>query len=157
MSVSNRDLAAGAALLLVGSLAPLVAAPPQRVAERGVRRALIRLNELVGRRDRAVLDDFVPAADTMLISSQSGEIARGPSEIGAYIDRLYAQPEAVSWAWRRVEVSVRGEIAWVIADGEIVFHGDEGDRRAPYRLTGVLEHRLDRWRWRLFHGSQPAA
>lgn len=157
MSVSNRDLAAGAALLLVGSLAPLVAAPPQRVAERGVRRALIRLNELVGRRDRAVLDEFVPAPDTMMISSQSGEIARGPAEIAAYVERLYAQPEAVSWAWRRVEVSVRGEIAWLIADGEIVFHGDEGDRRAPYRLTGVLEHRLDRWRWRLFHGSQPAA
>jgi hypothetical protein len=157
MSVSNRSLAAGAALLLVGSLAPLVAAPPQRVAERGVRRALIRLNELVARRDRAVLDEFVHAADTMMIASQSDEIARGLPEVAAYVDRLYGQPETLSWAWRRVEVSVRGEVAWLVAEGEIVFHGDESDRRAPYRLTGVLEHHHDRWLWRLFHGSQPAA
>jgi len=156
MSVSNRSVAAGAALLLIGSLAPLVAAPPQRAAERGVRRALIRLNELVGRRDRAVLDEFARAPDTTMISSQSGETARGAAEIAAYVERLFAQPETVSWAWRRVEVSVRGEVAWLAAEGEIVFHGDEGDRRAPYRLTGVLEHHHDRWLWRLFHGSQPA-
>jgi ketosteroid isomerase-like protein len=157
MALSNRSLAAGAALLLVGSLAPLLKAPPQRVAELGVRRALIRLNELLGRRDIAIVDEFVPADDALLIGAEAGDVARGPAEIEAFVKRLFAQPETISWAWRRVEVSVLGEAAWVFAEGEVVRRGDDSDRRQPYRLTGLLEPRGGRWLWRTFHGSQPAA
>ena len=157
MGVSNRSLAAGAALLLVGSLAPSLAAPPQRSAERGVRRTLIRLNDLLGRRDMAIVDEFVACEDALLVGSLAQDRARGRAELEAHFRRYFERPETFSFAWREVEVAVRGTVAWLHAEGELVAHGDEGDRREPYRLTGVLELHGGKWLWRLFHGSQPAA
>ena len=157
MGVSNRTLAAGAALLLVGGLAPIVAAPPQRSAERGVRRTLIRLNDLLGRRDMAILDEFVDSADTLLVGSARQDQARGRAQLEAHFRNDFERPESFSFAWREVDVAVRGPVAWLHAEGELVAHGDEGDRREPYRLTGVLELHGGKWLWRLFHGSQPAA
>lgn len=156
MGVSNRSLAAAAALLLVGSLAPQLAAPPQRDAERGVRRTLIRLNDLLARRDMAVADEFVKSPDTLLVGSHVAEEARGPAEIEAHFRRHFDRPETISFAWREVDVSVRGAVAWLHAEGEVVLRGDEGERREPYRLSGVLEQHAGKWLWRLFHGSQPS-
>lgn len=157
MGVSNRTLAAGAALLLVGSLAPTLAAPPQRSAERGVRRALIRLNELLGRRDMAIVDEFAKGEDALLVGSHAQDQARGRAQLEAHFHTYFARPETIGFAWREVEVDVHGAVAWLHAEGEVVIHGDEGDRREPYRLTGVLELHGGKWLWRLFHGSQPAA
>lgn len=157
MGVSNRSLAAAAALLLVGSLAPQLAAPPQRDAERGVRRTLIRLNDLLSRRDMGVVDEFVAGPDTLLVGSHMSEEARGRAGIEAHFRRHFDRPETISFAWREVDVSVRGAVAWLHAEGEVILRGDEGERREPYRLTGVLEQHAGKWLWRLYHGSQPAA
>jgi ketosteroid isomerase-like protein len=157
MGVSNRSLAAAAALLLVGSLAPQLAAPPQRDAERGVRRTLIRLNNLLASRDMAVVDEFVDSPDTLLVGSHAAEQARGRAGVEAHFRRHFERPETITFAWREVDVAVRGAVAWLHAEGEVVLHGDDGDRREPYRLSGVLEQRGGKWLWRLFHGSQPAA
>jgi len=154
---ANRSIAAGAALLLVGSLAPILAAPPQRDAERGVRRSLIRLNQLLMSRDMAIAREFVDSDDAFLAGSRLGDKARGREEIAAHFRGYFERPETLSFAWREVEVAVRGPVAWLHAEGEVVIHGDEGERREPYRLTGVLEQHAGRWLWRLFHGSQPAA
>jgi len=157
MGFSNRSLAAAAALLLVGSLAPQLAAPPQRDAERGVRRTLIRLNNLLSRRDMAIVDEFVDGPDTLLVGAHTGEQARGRAGVEAHFRGHFERPETITFAWREVEVAVRGAVAWLHAEGEVVLHGDSGDRREPYRLTGVLEQHGGKWLWRLFHGSQPAA
>ena len=154
---ANRSIAAGAALLLVGSLAPILAAPPQRDAERGVRRTLIRLNQLLMARDPAIAEEFVDSPDSLLVGSQVNEQARGREGAAGHFQALFARPETISFSWREVDVSVRGAVAWLHAEGEVVIHGDEGDRREPYRLTGVLEQHAGKWLWRLFHGSQPAA
>ncbi|MDB5492846.1 MAG: hypothetical protein JWP86_183 [Phenylobacterium sp.] len=156
MSVTNRSLAAGAALLLLGSLAPSLAAPPQRDAERGVRRSLIRLNQLLASRDPAIVEEFAKGEDTLLVGSAAGDRARGRAELAAHFRKYFERPETLSFAWREVEVAVRGAVAWLHAEGEVVLHGDEVDRREPYRLTGVLELSGGKWLWRLFHGSQPA-
>jgi ketosteroid isomerase-like protein len=156
MGVSNRSLAAGAALLLVGSLAPSLAGPPQRSAERGVRRTLIRLNDLLARRDMAIVDEFAAGEDTLLVGATPQDRARGRAELEARFQRHFARPETLSFAWREVAVAVRGSVAWLHAEGDMVMHGDAGDRREPYRLTGVLELHGGKWLWRLFHGSQPA-
>jgi ketosteroid isomerase-like protein len=157
MSSSTRTLAAGAALLLVGSLAPSLAAPPQRDAERGVRRALIRLNQLLAGRDLAIVDEFARGEDTLLVGSLASDRARGRAELEAHFRRYFERPETFSLSWREVEVAVRGSVAWLHAEGELILRGDETERREPYRLTGVLELHAGKWLWRLFHGSQPAA
>jgi ketosteroid isomerase-like protein len=152
---ANRSIAAGAALLLVGSLAPLLAAPPQRDAERGVRRTLIRLNQLLTARDPSIVAEFVDSPDTLLVGSLAGDTARGRAELEAHFRSYFEKPETISFAWREVDVAVRGAVAWLHAEGEVVVHGEGGDRRGPYRLTGVLELHGGKWLWRLFHGSQP--
>jgi ketosteroid isomerase-like protein len=152
---ANRSIAAGAALLLVGSLAPMLAAPPQRDAERGVRRTLIRLNQLLAARDPAIVAEFVDNPDTLLVGSLASDTARGRAELDAHFRAYFERPETMTFAWRVVDVAVRGAVAWLHAEGEVVVHGAEGDRRGPYRLTGVLELHAGKWLWRLFHGSQP--
>jgi len=156
MGVSNRSVAAAAALLVVSALAPTLASPPQRDAERGVRRTLIRLNDLLGRRDMEIVDEFAEGADTLLVGSLPTERARGRGELAELFRAYFDRSETVGFAWREVDVSVRGAVAWLHAEGEVVMHGPDGDSRRPYRLTGVLEQHHGKWLWRLFHGSQPA-
>ena len=156
MALSNRTLAAGAALLLVGALGPAAASPPQRTAERGARRALIRLNSLLAARDPALIDEFARGEETILVGSTARDIARGRAAIQAHLAEVFAEPETLSFSWRQVEVVVRGTLAMLHAEGEAVFKGEAGERRVPYRLTAVLEPDRGRWKWRLFHGSQPA-
>jgi ketosteroid isomerase-like protein len=156
MGVSNRSVAAAAALLVVSALAPTLAAPPQRDAERGVRRALMRLNDLLGRRDIAIVDEFVEGPDTLLVGSLPTDSARGRGQLEQHFRSYFDRPEVISFMWREVDVAVRGPVAWLHAEGEVVMRGPDGDRREPYRLTGVLELHHGKWLWRLFHGSQPA-
>ena len=157
MAFSTRGLAAGAAFLMVFGLGPQFMSPPRSVAERGVRLALIRLNGLLSRRDLSIVDEFVDAADTLLVGADPGERARGRGEIEAYFERLFARPEAVSFSWREVDVSVRGDVAWIHAEGHIISKSDSSETRRPYRLAGVLEPHGGGWRWRLFQGSETAA
>jgi ketosteroid isomerase-like protein len=150
-------MAAGAALLLVLGLGRDAASPPRAGAERGVRLALIRLNGFLARRDMALLDEFAKGDDTLLVGSAPGETARGRAELQAHFAGIFARPETLSFSWRRVEVSVHGRVAFLYAEGDVVIHGDAGDRREPYRLSGVLELHGGRWLWRQFHGSQPVS
>jgi ketosteroid isomerase-like protein len=152
---ASRLFAAGAALLLVLGLGPGVNAPPAREAERGVRRALMRLNSFLAERDMAVLDEFVRGDDALLVGSEAGEIARGREALSQHFARLFARPETIAFSWREVEVAVHGPVAWLHAEGEVVLKGPDGEHRRPYRLTGVFELKAGLWKWTLFHGSEP--
>lgn len=105
------------------------------------------------RRLEGALTLFAPDADTVLLGSSLGEVARGPLEIRTFLRELLAQPERVTWEWDYVSVSACGDVAWLSLDGALVL----GERAArPYRITGVLERRQGRWLWSLFHGSEPS-
>lgn len=152
----SRKVAAGAALLLVYSLLPGVIAPPRRGAERGVRLALIRLNELLSRRDMAIVGEY-EASEVQFAGSEASQRAHGREELEAFFKRLFAMPKTLAFSWREVDVQVRGPVAWLYAEGDVVLRADDGtEERKPYRLSGVLELTHGEWRWRLFHGSQPA-
>lgn len=155
MSGPTRVLAAGAALLLIMGLGPSAAAPPRGTAERGVRKTLIRLNDGLARRDLALVDDFAAGADTLLVGSEVGEVARGRAGVAAHLKTLFDRPQTIAFAWREVEVSVHGHVAFLHAEGEVVVRGDDGETRRPYRLTGVLVLQGGLWKWRLYHGSEP--
>jgi ketosteroid isomerase-like protein len=105
------------------------------------------------RRVEGVLSLFAPDADTTLIGSSAGEIARGPLELRAFLEQLVAAPQTVGWEWDDVSVSSCGDVAWLWLEGALVLDG-RSDR--AYRITGVLERRSGRWLWTLFHGSEPS-
>jgi ketosteroid isomerase-like protein len=155
MSGPTRVLAAGAALLLILGLGPSAAAPPRGTAERGVRKTLIRLNDYLARRDLSLLDDFGVGEDTLMVGSEMGEVARGRAAISAHLQSIFSRAETLSFAWREVEVSVHGHVAFLHAEGEAVLRGADGETRRPYRLTGVLMLQNGLWKWRLYHGSEP--
>jgi ketosteroid isomerase-like protein len=154
---STRTLAAGAALLLIFGLGPKAASQSQAGAERGVRRALIRLNGFLANRDLAVVDEFARGPETRLVGSAPSDVARTREDLETHFARYFAMPETLAFSWREVQVSVHGAIAWLHAEGELVLNGPAGAQRRPYRLTGVLELQGGLWKWRLFHGSEPAA
>jgi ketosteroid isomerase-like protein len=156
MGAFARLVAAAAALLLVLGFGPRAAAPPRKGAERGVRQALIRLNARLTARELSVVDEFMPDRDTLLVGSEIGEVARGRDGLETHFRKIYERTETLAFDWREVEVSVHGHVAWLHAEGHAVVRGAAGEQRRAYRLTGVLELHHGQWKWRLFHGSEPA-
>ena len=151
----TRKAAAAAALLLVYNLLPVALAPPRKGAERGVRLALIRLNDLLAKRDMAIVEEF--STDVQFSGSEPGERAQGREELTAFFEGLYGLSVTLAFSWRAVNVEVRGDVAWLYAEGDFLLRGDAGETRKPYRASGVLELIAGQWRWRMFHGSQPAS
>lgn len=117
--------------------------------------ALERLNSLVGRRDLTVLTEFDDAADVLLVGSEEGEIAEGPEALDLLFRHIFDLPVRIDWSWRNVRVSCVGEVAWIFAEGHVNMTSDSGQKQMPYRLSGVLERRKGKWKWRHFHGSEP--
>ena len=104
------------------------------------------------RRLEGVLTLFAPDADVTMIGSTTGEIARGPLEMRAFLERVFDGPQSVSWEWDDVSVSSCGDVARLWLEGALCL---DGRSERPYRITGVLERRQGRWLWSLFHGSEP--
>ena len=105
------------------------------------------------KRIEGLLTLLAPDADTTIIGSSIGEIARGPLEIRPFLEELFDSPETLSWEWDDVNVSCCGDVAWLWLEGALVLDG-RSDR--AYRISGVLERRQGRWLWCLFHGSEPS-
>jgi uncharacterized protein (TIGR02246 family) len=119
--------------------------------------AMDRLRDRLWSRDPAVVAVFADDPDVLLVGSDDGEVARGRDEIGALMRDLFALPVRLRWDWKTRDVGIAGDIAWVFADCDVVIAGADGETRKPYRITGVLQRAADGcWRWRQFHGSQPA-
>ena len=105
------------------------------------------------KRLEGVLSLFAPDAETTMIGSSIGEIARGPMEMRPFLEDLFDRPETYSWEWDDVSVSCCGEVAWLWTEGALMV---DGRSERPYRISGVLERRQGRWLWTLFHGSEPS-
>src|SRR5690242_5968720 len=75
------------------------------------------------KRIEGVLSLFAPDADATLIGSSLGEIARGPLELRAFLERLFADPQSVSWEWDVVSISSAGEVAWLWLEGALALDG----------------------------------
>jgi hypothetical protein len=118
--------------------------------------ALDRLNSLMGRRDLAILNEFDSRANVLVVGSEVGEIAEGPEALGALFRHIFALPVHIGWSWQNVRVSSANDVAWLFAEGHVVITGGADQKKMPYRLTGVLERRDKTWKWRHFHGSEPA-
>jgi ketosteroid isomerase-like protein len=120
-----------------------------------VREVLERFNDLVSTQNLQVLAEFAPGDEVLLVGSDAGEVATGRQELEAFFARIFARDTTFSWEWDRIDVSHAGDLAWFFADGRVVLSTAKEQRRAPYRITGVLERHGERWLWRQYHGSEP--
>jgi ketosteroid isomerase-like protein len=120
-----------------------------------VREVLERFNDLVSTQNLRVLAEFAPGDEVLLVGSDAGEVATGRQELEAFFARIFARDTTFSWEWDRIDVSHAGDLAWFFADGRVVLSTAKEQRRAPYRITGVLERHGERWLWRQYHGSEP--
>jgi hypothetical protein len=120
-----------------------------------VSQALERFNHLVSTRNLKVLAEFVPSDDVLLVGSEAGEVAKGSPALEAFFVRVFARDVTFSWEWDRVDVSHSGDLAWFFAEGWVILSNARQQRRSPYKISGVLERRGERWLWRHYHGSEP--
>jgi ketosteroid isomerase-like protein len=120
-----------------------------------VREVLERFDDLVSTQNLQVLAEFAPGDEVLLVGSDAGEVATGRQELEAFFARIFARDTTFSWEWDRIDVSHAGDLAWFFAEGRVVLSTAKEQRRAPYRITGVLERHGERWLWRQYHGSEP--
>ena len=119
--------------------------------------ALEQFQHGVQQRDvESLLAACAPDADIVLIGTGADEKRVGRTEIKTQFERDYAQSERLSFDFDWRTVSAAGSVAWVATTGMVhaMVAGQSVD--FPFRLTGVLEHRGDRWLWVQMHASIPA-
>jgi len=119
-----------------------------------VEAVLSRMGTLVSRHDLAVLGEF--SDDGLVVGSEHGEIAEGSENLKEFFKKIFARPMRISWEWTDIRASSTEDLIWFFADGDIVVTKKDSEKRAPYRLAGVLQWRSNRWVWRQFIGSEPA-
>lgn len=115
------------------------------------------LNRFVFRcreQDPCIAEDF--EEDALLLGSEAGEVARGREEINAHFATLFEQPFVIEFTFDSVEIETADDFGWLHAEGAAQLIQPGQQRRLPYRLTGVVEQTDDGWRWKLFHGAEPA-
>jgi len=117
--------------------------------------ALARLGGFLTQKDPAFADEFASDAEVLLVGSEVGEVADTRAGLAAFLEKIYAQPMRVRWEWKTQRVASAGDVAWIFAEGELLAQASKDTIRRPYRMSGVLERHDGRWRWRLFHGSEP--
>ena len=102
----------------------------------------------------AVMRLFVQDPDVVVVTSEES-LLRGPDELQDFL-RAYAQgPTTYSWIWDRLEVSIAGAVAWLLAEGTETAATQHGVQKHPYRMTMVCEKRDERWLLVQVHGSSP--
>jgi ketosteroid isomerase-like protein len=144
-----------AVALFMAACAPPAAVSNDPETSKQVVQRLDLLNQLLAAKDKGIVNEF--ETDALLLGSEENEIAIGRDQLDPFFAKLFALPVKVSWAWKETRVTSLGDIAWLYADGEVVETAKDGKEvRAPYRLTGVLGRTGGSWKWRLFHGSEPA-
>jgi uncharacterized protein (TIGR02246 family) len=102
----------------------------------------------------AVLERIAPDPSPVVVTSEP-PLLRGIDELRSFLDFYVQGPTTYSWEWDRHDVSVLGDVGWLLAEGTETAAGVGGSERHPYRMTMVLERLDGRWLIRQVHGSSP--
>ena len=114
------------------------------------------LIERIAGKDLRVIDELWGDGQFAMIGSERGEICRSRAELDHKIRALFANPATLHFEWPDRAVKVVGDVAWVLALGDLVISDGGAETRTPYLATCIFERVGDEWRWRQFFGSEPA-
>lgn len=110
-----------------------------------------------------VLDCFASIGEVVYAGSEPGEVAVGREAIRTLLEGLFARAERYSWRTTSVSSAGTPDSRYVVVDADLFVHPvtdaavEPAVETFPYRISGVLERETAGWRWRLCHGSEPAA
>lgn len=122
-------------------------------------RALLdELEEVLAAKDLERITDLF-SDDIVLIGDDSEHFDRASTV--EYLGLMADMTPVVRWNWDQIVTTYAApSVLSFAAAGTIWFDDQSGQRMGepePFRLTGVATDDGDRWRWRHFHGSRPAA
>jgi uncharacterized protein (TIGR02246 family) len=106
----------------------------------------------------AILDCFDP--DLVFFGSGDGEEAVGRDGLRTLLGLLAPRIEGGRFTieWDSLRADRLGDVAVISGIGRIRSSGTLSRfDRTPYRLTGVIVERDGRWRWKVYHGSEPGS
>jgi ketosteroid isomerase-like protein len=110
--------------------------------------------EAIERRNaEAIIDFFAPDPDPIVVTSEEA-LLRG-DDWKDFVHRYVLGPTTYSWTWKRYDVSIAGDVGWLLAVGTETETSAHGQREHPYRMTAVFEKRNNRWLLAQLHGSSP--
>lgn len=118
---------------------------------------LERLGELVFARKLAVVDELWNDLGFVLYGSEVGESASTREELAHLFEELYARPFRIRWRWEDPVVTIAGDVAWFMSEGQIELAYPDRLVSQPYRLAAIFQKTGGQWKWRLYSGSEPAA
>ena len=106
----------------------------------------------------AILDCFEP--DVVFFGSGEGEQAGGHDGLEAMLAQLspVAEGSKITIEWDSLAGERLGNVGLISGVGHVRASGalEKFDGNV-YRVTGVLVKRDGTWRWKLYHGSEPAS
>jgi ketosteroid isomerase-like protein len=112
--------------------------------------------EGIASKDVRLIDELWGDGRFAMIGSEQGEICRTRAELDGKMHAIFASPATLRFEWPDRSVRVVGDVAWVLALGDLVIRDAAGETRRPYLATCIFERVGDEWRWRQFFGSEPA-
>jgi hypothetical protein len=88
-----------------------------------------------------------------VVGSEEGESAHGREAVEAFFTRIYDLPQGFRFEFPQRLWTVRGDVAWLVAEGTVIEPGEEAAK--PYRLAAVLVRDEATWRLSLWSGAEP--
>jgi len=112
----------------------------------------------LGRDSAAILECFEP--DVVFFGSGEGEQAVGHDGLKAMLAMLSPLAEGATFTieWDSLQGERLGNVGLISGIGHVRSSGSlERFDGTAYRVTGVLIQRDGEWRWKVYHGSEPAS
>ena len=88
-----------------------------------------------------------------VVGSEEGESAHGREAVEAFFTRIYDLPQHFRFEFPDRLWTVRGDVAWLGADGSVIEPSEEVPK--PYRLTAVFVREEATWMLALWSGAEP--
>ena len=124
------------------------------VADQALDSALDSLIRAMAARDLlTTLAWFSSGHAPAVLGSEAGEAAVGRAGIEAFFRRIYDRPASFRFDFPERSWTVRGDVAWLTADGSVVEPDAAGDK--PYRLTAIFVREEGVWKLALWSGAEP--
>lgn len=124
------------------------------VADQGLDSALDSLIRAIGARNVSrTLACFSSGHAPSVLGSEAGEAAVGWGGIEAFFRRIYDRPAAFRFGFPDRSWTVRGDVAWLTAEGSVV--EPDAALGKPYRLTAIFVREEGVWKLALWSGAEP--
>ena len=131
----------------------MLAEPKADVEDQAILWKLEQFSALVFGRDRALVNELWSDLGFSLIGPEFGDETHTRAELAARLEEIFDLPVRLSFGWSDVKVLRERDVAWAIADCDLVLTHPDTVEYKPHRVICIFQRADGRWRWRLFSSS----